>query len=117
MIRFATAGENFGSAALFYMISDTAWEKLTPAAQQAMQEAGRKVTFEGCAKIDEAAAKEVDQMRSAGITMSQFNSAERSKLNKILESVGADWAQALDARGRPGTAMRKEFMAALSEEK
>lgn len=117
MIRFATVGENFGSAALLYMISDAAWKKLTPAAQQAMQEAGRKVTFEGCAKIDEAAAKDVDQMRGAGITMSQFNPAERSKLNTILESVGAEWAQALDARGRPGTAVRKEFMDALRDGK
>ena len=117
MIHYATVGENFGSAALLYVISDAAWKKLTPSAQQAMQEAGRKVTFEGCAKIDETAAKDIEKMRSTGIVMSQFNAAERTKLNTVFEAVGSEWAQALDARGRPGTAVRKEFMDALGDAK
>ena len=115
MIKHATRGENFGSAALFYMISDTAWKKLTPAMQKAMVEAGRKVTFEGCSKIDDGAVADIEKMRAGGVTFAEFSAADRKALGDIFDAVGKEWAQGLDGRGKPGSAVRKEFVEALGD--
>ena len=65
MLKYGTQGENFGSAALFYGVHESNWKKLAPDVQKAMVEAGRKVTFEACAKIDESTGRDQDKFRAA----------------------------------------------------
>lgn len=115
MLKYGTQGENFGSAALYYGVHESLWKKLSPEVQKAMIDAGRKVTFEGCAKIDESTGKDQEKMRAAGIVLTQIAASDRAQMNAILDAVGVDWAEGLDKRGKPGTAVRKEFLDALKD--
>jgi TRAP-type C4-dicarboxylate transport system substrate-binding protein len=115
MLKYGTQGENFGSAALYYGMHDSTLKKLSPAVQKAIFDAGRKVTFEACAKIDESAGSDEAKMRASGITLTQIVVADRPQVNAAFDAVGVDWAEGLDKRGKPGSAVRKEFLDALKE--
>ena len=115
MVKNTTVGENFGSAALFYMMGEAAWNKLTPAVQKVMLDVGRKVTFEGCRKIDDGARRDMDKLREAGVLVTEFAPAEKAALQTVFDSVNVEWAQDLDRRNKPGSAVRREFVDALKE--
>jgi hypothetical protein len=80
-----------------------------------MVEAGRKITFEACAKIDDSTGRDQDKFRAAGITLTSIAAADRPQVNAVFDAVGVDWAEGLDKRGKPGTTVRKEFLDALKE--
>jgi TRAP-type C4-dicarboxylate transport system substrate-binding protein len=113
LVKAATLNENFGSAALMYSIGDRAWQRLTPEQRKVMTEVGRRVTFDACAKIDEGVAKDYQKMRAAGISIMPMAAADRVQMQAAAESVGAEWAQGLDRRGKPASAVLKEFREAV----
>ncbi|MGE0314443.1 MAG: TRAP transporter substrate-binding protein DctP [Lautropia sp.] len=114
LVKAATLNENFGSAGLFYSISDKAWNKLSPAQQKIMTEVGREMTFDACAKVDADVAKDYEKMRAAGISVAPMDEASRKQIAHAAEEVGADWAKALDGRGKQGTAVLKAFREAIN---
>lgn len=112
-IKFGTRGENFGSAALTYSMSEAKFKALPPDVRKAMLDAGEKVTFAGCKTID----KSIDDMYAAwkgkGMTIVEFSKEERDMLAKVFDEVGTNWASTLDQRGKPGGEALKAFRAAL----
>lgn len=114
IIKFGTDGENFGSAALTYAISETKWKTLPANVQKAMADAGEKISMQACKKIDQDVIDSVAAWRKRGMTIVQFPQAEHDALKKIFDAVGAQWAQGLDQRGRPGTEALNAFRAALA---
>jgi TRAP-type C4-dicarboxylate transport system substrate-binding protein len=113
LIKYATSGENFGSALLTWMISEAKWKTLPPDVQKAMTEAGRKHTFEACAKIDAGVKEQQDAWRANGVTIVEFPPAEHEKLRSFFDEVGQDWASGLDRRGKPGSDTLKALRTAL----
>ncbi len=113
IIKFGTEGENFGSAALTYAISEAKWKTLPPNVQKVMADAGEKISLEACKKIDQDVTDSVTAWRNRGMTIVQFPAAEHEALKKIFDEVGAQWAKGLDRRGRAGTETLDAFHKAL----
>jgi len=114
LLHFGTAGENFGSAALDYAISENRWKRLSPKAQQAMLQASDEVMESSCKAIEADNDREVDAMKKAGIDIASLPAATHTGLAGKLTAVGKDWADQLDKRGRPGSQVLSEFLAALN---
>lgn len=114
LIKYATNGENFGSAALTWAISEAKWKTLPADIQKVMVEAGRKVTFDACQKIDKGTEEQLADWRSKGISIVEFAPAERTKIRGLFNEVSNEWASGLDKRGKPGTDVLKAYRAALA---
>mgnify|MGYP003334326858 CR=1 FL=1 len=114
MVKAGIVGENFGSAVLSYMISENRWKSLSPVVQKAMTEAGDAVTKKICAYADQELAADLEKIRTKGSgSLAPLPSAEKAQLTALSATVRADWAQALDARGKPGNEVLKAFTDAM----
>ncbi|MEP7205640.1 MAG: TRAP transporter substrate-binding protein DctP [Casimicrobiaceae bacterium] len=113
LVKYGTQNENFGSAALLYEISETAFKKLSPDVQKAMVEAGQDITFKACSKIDEDAARDNEKMRANGVKLGRIAAADHPAMEAAMTAVGAEWAEGLDKRGKPGSVVLREFRQAL----
>jgi TRAP-type C4-dicarboxylate transport system substrate-binding protein len=113
LVKSATAGENFGSAVLTYMISNNRWNALPPAVRKAMQDAGDAATRSVCAYADREVEGDVAKIRQKGAAMAPLPAAERAAFASMMVAVRQEWAGQLDKRGRPGTELLNAFEAAL----
>jgi TRAP-type C4-dicarboxylate transport system substrate-binding protein len=113
LVKSATAGENFGTAVLTYMISNNRWNSLTPAVRKAMQEAGEAATRRVCAFADKAVEGDLEKIRQKGAVVAPLPAAEQALLRPVMASVRQEWAAQIDKRGGPGTELLKAFEAAL----
>jgi TRAP-type C4-dicarboxylate transport system substrate-binding protein len=69
MIKYATKGENFGSAALTWAISEAKWKTLPPDVQKVMTETGERITMEACRKIDQGVNDQLAAWKTSGISI------------------------------------------------
>jgi TRAP-type C4-dicarboxylate transport system substrate-binding protein len=115
LTKYATTGENFGSAVLTYVISETRWKRLSPEIQQALTQAGEEATRHACETSDTNVVKEIEQLRAKGVTVEPLPAADRPTMAAATDAVAKDWAQSLDGRGKPGSATLAAFNAALAK--
>ena len=113
LVKSATAGENFGSAVLTYMISNNRWNALPPAVRAAMLEAGDAATRRVCAYADKEVESDVAKIRQKGAAIGPLPAAEHGALAPLMSAVRQEWAAQLDKRGKPGTELLNAFEAAL----
>ena len=113
LLKYSTIGENFGTFAGIYAISEKRWKTLPPNVQKAMIEAGEATTRRICQYLDENKAKDIEKLRQLGVTMVQLPAADHKKLVDLMKDGGTVWAESLDKRGKPGTEVLKAFRAAL----
>lgn len=114
MVKAGIVGENFGSAVLSYMISENRWKSLSPVVQKAMTEAGEAVTKKICAYADQELASDLEKIRTkGGGSLAPLPAAEKAQLTALSATVRADWAQALDTRGKAGNEVLKAFIDAM----
>lgn len=112
-LKSAIYGESFGGAFVSYAISEANWAKLSPEVQQAMTEAGQAASLNGCQKADEAVDKQFDELRAANVQIVELSEEDKAKFHESTTDIGRKWAEGLDRRGKPGTAVLEAFRAAL----
>src|SRR3546814_12140797 len=66
--KYGTTGENFGSAVLTYVISEKLWKTFSPEVQKAISEVGEKTTQRVCSMTDDDTARDIETIRSKGVT-------------------------------------------------
>ncbi len=115
LIKYRTTGEFFGSAALLYGMSETRFARLPAGVQAAMVKAGEEITMQACKRIDENTTEAIDKMVKGGITLVEIPANERQALGAVFTKVAAEWAQDLDKRGKPGTAVVEAFRQAVAK--
>lgn len=113
LVKSGIVGENFGSAVLTYMMSETRWKALPQAVRDAMAEAGEATTRRICAYADRELASDIQKIKAKGAALTQLPAADRAQLATTSASVGNEWAEALNNRGKPGTDVLKAFTEAL----
>lgn len=111
--KYGTTGENFGSAVLTYVMSESRWKKLSPEIQKAMLEAGEKTTQRACSMTDKDTVADIEKIRQKGVTFVHFEGADRQIIDKNMAEVNEQWAKTLDGRGKPGSDVLKAFRAEL----
>jgi TRAP-type C4-dicarboxylate transport system substrate-binding protein len=112
-VKSAVYGTSFGGAFVSYAISDANWAKLSPEVQQAMTEAGKAASMNGCQKADEAVDQQFDKLREANVQVVELSGDDATKFSESTTDIGRNWADGLDGRGKPGTEVLDAFRAAL----
>jgi TRAP-type C4-dicarboxylate transport system substrate-binding protein len=111
--KSSTVGENFGSFVVTYIINESKWNSLAPNVQKAITQASEETMKVGCQVADAEDAAEVKKLRGEGWNIVQLSAADHRLLQDKLSGVSTEWADGLDKRGRPGTAVLNEYRAAL----
>lgn len=112
-VKSAIYGTSFGGAFVSYAISEANWAKLSPEIQQAMTEAGVAASINGCEKADAAVNQQFDKLRAANVNIVELSGEDAAKFRESTTDIGRKWAEGLDGRGKPGTAVFDAFNAVL----
>ena len=107
--KFATTGENFGSAATAWGIGEQRWKQLSTPVQAAMMQAGQEAAQHACAKFDGDVPNDIALLRGKGVTVQPLPPTVHEAVSAATSDVAREWAADLDRRGRPGTVMLTEF--------
>lgn len=113
MIKYATDGANFGSAVLTWSISEKKFQELSPEIQKLMVDEGLRITREGCKAIEAGVETAIGTWKEKGVTMVEFPDSDRADLQALFDEIAKQWAESLDARGKPGSEVLAAFKSAL----
>lgn len=113
--KSVTRGQNFGTVVVSYSISDAKWSSLPQDAKDVLARAGDEITRRACKAFDQQEANAADRLKAAGVKLVSFDAADQAKVDAVMKQVADDWAEALDARGKPGSAALKAFRSALTQ--
>ncbi|MBI5911665.1 MAG: TRAP transporter substrate-binding protein DctP [Betaproteobacteria bacterium] len=111
--KFVTAGENFGSVVAIFGIGEARFKKLSDSVQKIMLEAGEAAGGNACAVVDKGVEADYEKLKQGGMTVVSFPPADRKEIAALAVTVRAEWADALDKRGKPGSEVLKAFTEAL----
>lgn len=107
--KYITRGENFGSVVAMWGMSETRWKQLPESVRKAMLEAGAAASRNTCAVADAAVDSDYEKMRQGGVTAVTFSPADHQEIAALAKTVQAEWKEALDKRGKPGSEVLKAF--------
>lgn len=113
--KYFTFGENFGSFVATYVISERKWKTLPSEVQKVMADMGEELSRRGCEMADRQENDNVKKLQLAGVTLVKLPDADVPAMREIQRSVGKDWAEGLDRRGKAGTEILNAFNAALQQ--
>lgn len=111
--KYGTSNLSFGSSMTFYAISTKAWDKLSPAVQKVMVEAGEKTTRHACGLIDKEEQDAIKKLAAGSMAVVTLSAADRKKFDDQLGTVAQEWADAADKRGRKGSEVLNAFRDAV----
>ena len=113
IVRYGTAGANFGGAVVTYVIAESKWRSLGPEQQKLLAAAGEAATKSGCDFADKAVAPSAEKLKAGGVRIAPLSAEDDRTLKAVLATVGDEWAADLEKRGKPGTEVLKSFRAAV----
>jgi TRAP-type C4-dicarboxylate transport system substrate-binding protein len=114
LLKYATIGENFGTAVIAYVISNAKWKTLAPNEQDALAKAGLAATERACAMVDGDAEKEGAKLSASRVELVTISNEKGAQFRTLNETVAREWAEQLDKRGKPGNQVLQAFREALS---
>lgn len=117
LVKYATTDMNFGSVALNYVMNADKFDSLPKNVQEAILKAGDQSVDTACAKIDSDTKEAIGKLEKAGITLVQFDDAERTRVINMLKDIGPAWAKGADERGQQGSEALKAYNEALESTK
>ncbi|OGA98868.1 MAG: C4-dicarboxylate ABC transporter, partial [Burkholderiales bacterium RIFCSPHIGHO2_12_FULL_69_20] len=107
--KYFTFGENFGSFVATYVISERKWKTLPSEVQKVMADMGEELSRRGCEMADRQENDNVKKLQRAGVTLVKLPDSDAPAMREIQRSVGKDWAEGLDRRGKAGTEILNAF--------
>lgn len=113
LVKYATVGESFGSFAATYVINEAKYKQLPASVQKAMAEVSEATVTRTCTLIDKDLAGQIEKAKQSGITLVQLPASDRNDVDAAMASIGKEWAESLDKRGKPGSEVLKVFQDAL----
>jgi TRAP-type C4-dicarboxylate transport system substrate-binding protein len=114
LLKSGTMGEDFGTVAITFSISERRWRSLPEAARETIAAIGRRISEQACAAFDRAEDLAIAKAREAGMRPVVLGEADRAPLVEAFAAVRRDWAARLDARGKPGTEILAAFTTAVA---
>lgn len=114
-VKTATDGANFGTVVVTYSISEKKWKSLSKDNQKILADAGERVTLDACSRFDEAEQQARQLLVNNGTKLLKLDNDDSRKMREVVADVGADWAEKLDKRRKPGSETLKAFNEALEQ--
>lgn len=117
LLKSGTVEQDFGTVAITFSISLKKWNTLPASVQTLLADTGKALSEQACGPFDRAENAAMDKIRAAGVRLIPPNNADRADLAAAFEKVRQDWAQRLDNRGKPGSAVVAAFTEAAAKAK
>lgn len=114
VLHHSTKGANMGSFGVPYVIGEDAWQELSPAQQDRVMTAAEAATDRMCAGIMEENPASEQAMREAGVEFTELTDEQKAEFATHLDPLREQWADAVDAAGRPGTEVLRAYEDALA---
>lgn len=114
LVKHSTFSVTFGSFVIAYSMSQAAWNKLPDDIKQAIDASSEEVVAKACADIEAEQVEVRKQLEEAGLVFDVIPEDATREIKAKLAGVGKDWAAALDSRGKPATAVLREYEALLA---
>jgi TRAP-type C4-dicarboxylate transport system substrate-binding protein len=111
--KVATIGENFGAFIVTYAMAESRWQKLTPAQQKVLADAGEAATARACQLMENDDAKNYDNLKAKGVNLVRLSPEDKQVIGTIGAAVARDWAEQMDRRGKTGTEVLRAFEGAV----
>lgn len=116
-LKYGTQGQNFGSFITSYVISQDKWDALPAEVQSAMAEAADEVIPSACKVADDLNEQDKQKMVDQGVTFVELSEGDSARLQEKMSTIGTEWAEEMDARGKAGTEVLKAFREALAAQR
>lgn len=115
-LKHMTLNLSIGSFSMVYAISERSWQKLPGDLQKVLVEAGEYATRAHCEYVDQTEARTIEELKSIGIAATQLPEGDVQKIQQGYRKIYTDWADALNKRSKPGTAVLEGFQKALASQ-
>lgn len=99
---YSTDGLNMGSFVLPYVITEAAWDGLTPEQQDSVTRSAETTNASLCEGINKETAVAKEEMGEGGLTYVPIEGENAQAWEELLSGVRDDWATSLDDAGMPG---------------
>ena len=113
LVKNGTDGVGFGSFIVAFSIGTDTWNRLPPEVQKAMNDVAEEMEPKLCQQVQDEEKVSRSKLEAGGVVFAPLPAATVADIHAKLKDVAAEWAQGLDARGKPGSEALKEFDAAL----
>lgn len=113
--KSATIGHNFGSFVVTYVIARERWNAFAPEVKKAFDEAAEYTIRKICQHTDDSEAKDIEALKKDGVEFVSLDPSEAKKLQDVMDSVSAEWAENLEKRNKPARQVLQAFRDALSK--
>jgi TRAP-type C4-dicarboxylate transport system substrate-binding protein len=109
LIKVATIGENFGTVATSYVISEAKWKELPQSVRDVVMKVGEATTRRVCEMTDQDVITTYDKFKTEGINLVTLPASDKQRLQSEFKEIRQEWASFLDKRGKPGTKTVEAF--------
>lgn len=113
-LKHMTPNLSVGSFTMVYAISEKSWQKLPADLQKVLMEAGEYATKAHYEYVDRSEEKTIAELKAGGIAPTPLPEADVQKIQQGYAKIHAEWADALNKRGRPGTSTLEAFKKGLA---
>lgn len=117
LLKSGTVGENFGTVASTYSISEDNWKKLPENFRSILMKVGYEVSMAACAKFLATENSALDEAKKNGINQIKFSAADNKVLVAAFEKASQEWAAGLDKRNKHGSETLIAVKKAIAESK
>jgi TRAP-type C4-dicarboxylate transport system substrate-binding protein len=114
LVKHSTETVTFGSFLFAYSMNLAAWKRLPEEVRKAMDEASEATVAKACADIEEEQPPVHKKLEDVGISFDPIPDDAAASIKAKLAGVAKDWAAALDARGKPASAVLQEYETLLA---
>jgi TRAP-type C4-dicarboxylate transport system substrate-binding protein len=113
LTKFVIRNSNFGGQLPVAIMNLQTWNGLDQKTKDIVTKVADETGQRVCHYVDAAVQPAIDKLVAAGDKLTYFDAAGLDQMRQINAQVQIDWAQSLDSRGKPGTQILKEYLAAL----
>jgi len=112
-LKYMTPNLSIGSFSMVYAISERSWQRLPADLQKALVEAGDFATQAHCDYVDRSESKTIAELQAGGIASVPLPEKDVKQIQTGYANIHSQWADALNKRNRPGTAVLDGFKKGL----
>lgn len=112
---YSTEGLNMGSFVLPYVITEKAWDNLTPEQQDSVTRSAEVANNSLCEGVNEETAIAKQEMAEGGLTYVPIEGENAEAWEELLAGVRDDWATSLDDAGMPGSEVLEAYDEAVAK--
>lgn len=112
---YSTDGLNMGSFVLPYVITQDAWENLTPEQQDNVSRSAETANQSLCEGINEEMANAKQEMAEGGLEYVSIDGENAKDWEEVLSGIRDEWATSMDDAGMPGSDVLEAYDEAVAK--